>query len=69
MQQRLKNMEEKITDLSSTLILDRTKSHDSTLLELVKDKGSKTSTQILQELVEEMAKRGYTPFTEEMSKE
>jgi hypothetical protein len=64
MQQRHKNMEEKITDLSSTLILDRTKSHDSTLLELVKDKGSKTSTQILQELVEEMAKRGYTLLTD-----
>jgi integrase/recombinase XerD len=63
-QQRLKNMEEKIMDLTHALILDRTKAHDSAPLELVKDKETKTSTQILQELVKEMAKKGYTLITD-----
>jgi integrase len=63
-QEKLKNMEDKIMDLTHALILDRTRIHDSSLLELVKDKESKTATQILQELVKEMDKKGYTLITD-----
>jgi hypothetical protein len=55
-QEQLKNMQEQMEDLTHAFLVQSLKLHSSAILEQVKDKETKTSTEILREI----NKKGFT---------
>jgi hypothetical protein len=55
-QEQIKNMQEQMEDLTHAFLVQSIKLHSPTLLQQVKDKENKTSTEILREI----QKMGYT---------